>query len=162
MNATQKSRGPGLFCPPPLVYVAVFLIGLLLEQMVIRLRVVSGGAPEVGLAVVGIVVTAFGVGVVAWGMLTFRKARTSIITIRPATTLVRHGPYRYTRNPMYIGLTIAYVGVALAMNSGWTLVVLPLAMYAMYRLVIRREERYLSAEFGSEYAEYRQRVRRWI
>jgi protein-S-isoprenylcysteine O-methyltransferase Ste14 len=75
---------------------------------------------------------------------------------------VRRGPYRFTRNPMYLGMTVAYVGFTLVFNTAWPLVLLLLVMIGMHRFVIRVEEAYLTELFGQEYAEYRRRVRRWI
>ena len=81
---------------------------------------------------------------------------------QPASRLVTTGLYARSRNPMYVGLTLAYVGLALLTDRGWPLVFLLLVLVALHGLVIRREERYLSAAFPGEYAAYRQRVRRWL
>ena len=81
-------------------------------------------------------------------MVTFWRARTAIIPHRPASRLVRHGPYRFTRNPMYVGLTGLYTGLALIFNVGWPLVLLPLVLVVLWGVVIQREERYLRAAFG--------------
>ena len=103
-----------------------------------------------------------GMGLSVWGIITFRLARTSIIPSRPASRLVENGPYRFTRNPMYTGLTLAYLGVAAMMNSAWPLLALPVVLALLVRLVVRREEAYLHDAFGEEYAAYRGRVRRWL
>ena len=114
------------------------------------------------LGVVGFVITIIGVAIGAWGMLTFARAHTAIAPIRPASQLVQHGPYRFTRNPMYSGLTFAYLGVAALFNLAWAILVLPVVVVALRRLVIVREEAYLQREFGEEYERYRRRVRRWL
>jgi protein-S-isoprenylcysteine O-methyltransferase Ste14 len=80
----------------------------------------------------------------------------------PATRVVREGPYRFTRNPMYVGGTLTYIGIAIAMNVAWPLLLLPLVLWALFALVIREEERYLADAFGEDYASYRKSVRRWI
>lgn len=73
------------------------------------------------------------------------------------------GPYRFTRNPMYLGFTCIYLGIALCANSLWPLLALALVVLPlMHWFVIRREERYLERTFGAPYREYRQTVRRWI
>lgn len=105
---------------------------------------------------------AVGLGLMAWGMLTFRKARTAIYPNERARQLVETGPFRYTRNPMYLGMTLVYFGVTTLMNSWWPLFLLPLVLWALIALVVRREERYLAAEFGEHYRAYRGRVRRWM
>jgi len=97
-----------------------------------------------------------------WGLATLRAAGTSIRPSSPASTLVTHGPFRLSRNPMYLGLTLVYLGVTLLMNSVWTALFLPLVIGTLYLTVIRHEERYLAATFGDEYDNYRGRVRRWL
>ena len=72
------------------------------------------------------------------------------------------GPYRLTRNPMYVSLAALYVGVSLFANSWWPLLLLPVVLLAVDRAVIAREERYLAGAFPAEYAAYRARVRRWL
>ena len=97
-----------------------------------------------------------------WGILTFRRHHTSIIPHYPASTIVTSGPYRFTRNPMYIGLSVFYSGVALLLDSWWTFALLLLVVAIVDRQVIAREERYLASAFATEYGSYRVRVRRWI
>ncbi|MEO8336423.1 MAG: isoprenylcysteine carboxylmethyltransferase family protein [bacterium] len=97
-----------------------------------------------------------------WGVVTFRRAGTAINPHHSAKRLVVSGPYRFTRNPMYTGLTIAYLGASLLLGSEWPLLLLPIVLFAVFRFVIQREERYLADAFGSEYAEFRMRVRRWL
>ncbi len=76
--------------------------------------------------------------------------------------IVDTGPYRFTRNPMYTGMTVAYLGGILILDSFWTLVMLPVALAILYFFVVKREERYLLAEFGDAYEAYRKRVKRWV
>jgi protein-S-isoprenylcysteine O-methyltransferase Ste14 len=92
----------------------------------------------------------------------FGAAGTPVPPYRPTARLVFSGPYRYSRNPDYIGQALVYVGVALVANSWWPLFILPVVVFVVQRFVIEREERYLEAKFGQEYREYRARVRRWL
>ena len=85
------------------------------------------------------------------GILAFGRADTPMFPFKPARALVQTGPYRFTRNPMYVGAIITYVGVAIAMNVVWPIILLPLVLAGLYRFVIRVEERYLHELFGSEY-----------
>lgn len=103
-----------------------------------------------------------GVILILWGMLTFVRARTAILPIRPASRIVDTGPYRLTRNPMYTGMSLVYLGAMLLLNWGWALVLFPVVLILLYRLVISREEAYLTAAFGEEYLAYCRKVRRWI
>jgi protein-S-isoprenylcysteine O-methyltransferase Ste14 len=81
---------------------------------------------------------------------------------KPATALAVHGPYRYTRNPMYLAMTIFYLGLTLLVNTLWPLVLLPAVLLVVQRGVINREERYLERTFGDAYRAYKARVRRWL
>lgn len=76
--------------------------------------------------------------------------------------IVQHGPYRLSRNPMYLSLAVIVLGIALAVNTVWLVAVLPVLLLWLQRGVIHREERYLARRFGEEYQAYRSRVRRWI
>jgi protein-S-isoprenylcysteine O-methyltransferase Ste14 len=95
-------------------------------------------------------------------VLEFRKAATAVSPLRPTTQLVRSGPYRYSRNPDYIGQTLLYVGIALALNTWWPLFLLPPTLVAVHFGVIRREERYLEAKFGQDYRDYKNQTPRWV
>ena len=155
-------RSPGVRFPPPTVFVAGWLLGWLLESRVERIRLVGGSADRGPLVIGGTLLLAAGLLVIAWGLLTFLRAHTAIMPHHSASTLVTHGPYRFTRNPMYLGMTLLYLGLTLRANMGWPLLLLPVVLWTLYRLVISREERYLSGAFGAAYDDYRRRVRRWI
>jgi len=103
-----------------------------------------------------------GLALMGWGIATFRREQTAVYPNQRARLLVESGPYRRTRNPMYLGMTVLYLGVTALMNSWWPLLLLPLVLWALVILVIGREERYLAQEFGEHYDAYRSRVRRWI
>lgn len=92
----------------------------------------------------------------------FRRKQTSMIPIRPAATLVTGGPYRLTRNPMYVSLALLTVAFALFLNTWWTVILLVPTVIAVQHFVIAPEERYLRRRFGAEYEEYTRRVRRWL
>lgn len=96
------------------------------------------------------------------GLATLFLNRTAIYPNQPASTIVQSGPYRFTRNPMYLALSISYVGLALLSNMLWALVLLPVVILVLQVTVIRREERYLQEAFGRTYTDYCRRVRRWF
>src|SRR5207245_1228121 len=143
------------------LYLAGFLAGWWLERVGPRLRPFAAIASPPTLRATGWIVAALGFALGAWGIAAFRAARTSLLPIRPAARIVTAGPYRFTRNPMYTGLAVAYIGAAIALDMGWPIVLLPLVLLALHAFVIRREERYLDGAFPDEYAAYRGRVRRW-
>jgi protein-S-isoprenylcysteine O-methyltransferase Ste14 len=97
-----------------------------------------------------------------WAIRTFRGVGTTPNPTRPTTALALGGPYRFTRNPMYLGLALLQAGTAAVGNTIWPLVFLPPVLWVVWRAVIRLEERYLEEKFGAEYAAYKGRVRRWL
>ena len=153
---------PGVKIPPPFVFAAAFLIGWLIETKVGPLPLINNPKTRNAVELLATIIAINGFALVAWGMLTFHRAKTGIIPIRPATQLVDTGPYRFSRNPMYSGFTMMYAGFAWMMNTGWPLLMLPLALFALHQLVIKREERYLLGKFGEQYEAYRRRVSRWF
>src|SRR3989442_1330089 len=95
-------------------------------------------------------------------VVTFRHAGTTPNPFKPTTAFVTHGPYRFTRNPMYVGWVFVYVGAGLLARALWPLVLLPVVILLMRRRVIALEEAYLERRFKDEYRAYRARVRRWL
>jgi protein-S-isoprenylcysteine O-methyltransferase Ste14 len=157
-----KPATPGVRFPPPFLYLAGLGAAWLLETRIYRIRLVQSPSAVSLLENTGIALLLAGLVLIFWGMLTFARAKTAILPMRPASRVVTHGPYRFTRNPMYSGMAVSYLGGAIGMNSGWSLIFFPFVIALLYWLVITREERYLSSEFGEDYDAYRQRVRRWI
>lgn len=160
MTAQPQLSNPGVRFPPPLLFVGGLLLGWYLDRnwRALPLSQVGGAAVEP----IGMVLSVAGVALIGWGMVTFRRARTAIIPSHAASQLVVTGPYRYTRNPMYSGMTILYIGVSALLDSAWPLFGLPLVLLALVRLVISREEAYLGDAFGAEYGGYKARVGRWL
>jgi len=159
MPMTDVSRGPGIPFPPPFVYVAAYAIAALLNT---RLEfLIDGQGAGTTQSVIGDALIGAGLVWMAYGIVTFLRARTSVVPDRPARQLVTWGPYGLSRNPMYVGITSAYLGIAIANNHAWPLVLLPFALIAM-TAIIRREEAYLHTAFGDAYDQYCRRVRRWV
>ncbi|HWZ86744.1 MAG TPA: isoprenylcysteine carboxylmethyltransferase family protein [Thermoanaerobaculia bacterium] len=149
----------GIRFPPPLLYVVALAVGFFLQH---RWPVpVAPGHPRVASAA-GAVLVVLGLGLAVGGVMTFRRAGTSPNPTRPTRALTIAGPYRFTRNPMYLGLALASAGAAVASNALWPFLLVVPAAALMVPLVIAREERYLEGKFGDEYVRYRSSVRRWI
>jgi len=149
----------GVRFPPPLLYVAGIAAGLGLH----RWRPLPMTAGTSSARVAGAVICLLAYAAIFFSALAaFRRARTTIVPNRPAAALVTGGPYRFTRNPMYVSLVALYLGVTLFTDSWWPLVLLPVVVLAVDRMVIAREERYLAAAFPTDYRAYRARVRRWL
>ena len=159
MTARAPLSDPGVRFPPPFIFVGGFLGGWAVNRWGRGLPLSSGGVP---LERIGFGILIVGVVLAAWGIVTFRRARTAVIPHHAASQLVTSGPYRFTRNPMYVGLTIAYLGGAAVINSAWPLILLPVVLVVLVRSVVSREEQYLSDAFGDQFTAYRSRVRRWL
>jgi len=148
---------PGIKVPPPLIYLAPLVLGLLLEG---RRRLPF--LPRRATRALGWPLVVGGAALNAWFLRTIREADVPIRTDRPVPRLTTEGPFRYTRNPSYLALAIVYAGIAALRNSLWAVLLLPLVVYVIRREVIGREERYLERAFGEEYLAYKARVRRWV
>lgn len=162
---------PGVIAPPPLIYLGFLLAGWGLAELGARPEVVEAGfgwlAADFGLELSirrALALTLIVGGLLLDGMAAglFRRRGTAVEPWKPSTALVIEGPYRFSRNPIYVGFAVTYVGLAVAMNSWVALLLLLPCLVVVDRFVIRREERYLSAKFGAGYEAYRGRVRRWL
>ena len=143
---------PGIRVPPPLIYLLPLVAGLVLDRRLHVPLLPRRVARPLGWALFG---SSWVVG--GWFIRTIQKADTPIRTDRPVPSLVTDGPFRYTRNPGYLGLAMLYAGIATLRNSLWAILLLAVVVY-----VIGREERYLERTFGEEYLAYKARVRRWV
>jgi protein-S-isoprenylcysteine O-methyltransferase Ste14 len=156
-QTTQSKDSPGVIMPPPLIFVAGLAMGWAL-QWLWPVRVFPGRPFEVAGWLVAVLS-----GVLAlWGAWTMRRAGTNIDPRKPALAVVTSGPFRFTRNPLYLSLVLLSVGLALFFDMVWVLVMLIPVVYVMQRYVIRREERYLEVKFGDAYRQYKQNTRRWV
>ena len=143
--------------PPPLLYTAALVIGAGLEWF---------WPTAIGLGwlplLLGAILILAGLAIALWGALALRRAGTAIPPNRPTTELVTDGPFRWSRNPLYLALTLIYAGVGLIADDLWILVLLVPLLLLLHWGVVVREERYLEAKFGEAYRRYKQRVRRWL
>jgi protein-S-isoprenylcysteine O-methyltransferase Ste14 len=146
--------------PVPWVFVLAYLIGVGLE-FVWPVHVGAEVNPTVSLAVGGVVFT-LGAVIAGWGLVTFRRARTTTVPGRISSQLVNWGPYRFSRNPMYVGLAVAYLGEAAILRQVWPALLLPFVLAYVNWIVIPVEQAKLTEAFDQEYADYRRRVRRWL
>ena len=154
---TDERDNPGIRVPPPLIYVAALLFGLVLDRRRHLPFLPRGMARGLGFSLVG-----GGAVLNAWFLQTIRKAEVPIRTDKSVPRLTTQGPFRYSRNPSYLALAMIYAGIASVRNSLWAMLLLPLVVMVMQREVIGREERYLERTFGEEYRAYAARVRRWM
>jgi protein-S-isoprenylcysteine O-methyltransferase Ste14 len=160
MTAPTPLSNAGVRFPPPFLFVIGLLVGWLLDRYWFPLPLSRFGGSAV--KPLGWVLLALGIILAAWGIATFFRAKTAINPHLSASQLVTHGPYRFTRNPMYTGLTAQYLGLAALLDSAWPIIVLPIVLLVLVRTVISREEAYLNDAFRADYGAYTARVRRWL
>jgi protein-S-isoprenylcysteine O-methyltransferase Ste14 len=154
---TDRADNPGVRFPPPLLYLAAIVAGWLLDHQ--WPLPIGGATPRRALAWLLIAVCAV---LIVSSFQSFWRKHTSAIPVRPATALVIAGPYRFTRNPMYVGMALLTVALGLLLNTWWPIVLLIPTLILVQVFVIAREERYLRRRFGAEYEAYTRQVRRWL
>jgi protein-S-isoprenylcysteine O-methyltransferase Ste14 len=143
---------------PPIAWALAVLAGFAL-QWLMPLPFMPAAVPA---GWVGGAVFVIALALAAWAIATITRAGSNVPTNMPTTTIVDTGPYRFTRNPIYLGMFLGLVGLAMAFDSLWLLVALmPFALVIRYG-VVAREEAYLGRKFGHAYHRYRSRVRRWL
>ncbi len=145
--------------PPPAVFGIILLMGVGLGYFLpvrllpesLTLRLVAGGATCLVGASIG-----------AWALLTFRYAHVTPDFGNPVAHLLENGPYRYSRNPLYIALSMVLLGFSFLLNTAWLLLGVPVLLFVLGRTVVVKEEQYLRTRFGERYISYSRNVRRWI
>ena len=158
VGAPQSRDSAGVVVPPPLIFAGGFLGGLLFD----RALPVSGPLPAPMRWALAPPLLAGGVLIMLAAVRTMLRAHTTINPAAPVAALVTAGPFRFTRNPIYLGDTLVYTGLSLAFGRRGPLLLLPGVLAIIERGVIRREERYLERRFGAPYRDYHARVRRWL
>lgn len=154
-----KGDHAGVIAPPPLIYLAFLLAGFGLGRLLDEPSLGLATDWRRGLAFVLVIGGLLLDGIAAG---TFRRLGTPPEPWKPTTALATGGLYRFSRNPIYLGFALTYVGFAVAMDSPVALGLLLPCLIVIDRFVIDREERYLADRFDSEYAAYKERVRRWL
>jgi protein-S-isoprenylcysteine O-methyltransferase Ste14 len=156
----DKARGDGddvagVLAPPPLIFGVALAAGLAIgNAAVVRKRSCD--------IIAGATTAALGAALGLATIRSLKRAGTNLRPDRPTTALVTSGPFRYTRNPAYVGATMLYIGAALAARSVPALTFLPIALIVLERGVVEREERYLERRFGEHYRAYMRDVPRWF
>jgi protein-S-isoprenylcysteine O-methyltransferase Ste14 len=160
-SSRTPADSPAVRFPPPFAYALGFGLGLGLERRWPR-SLFPAGFGESWREGLGLAMAVAALALLGISIATFWRARTTILPNRAVTFLALGGPYRWSRNPMYLGMVLLYLGLTVLVDSPWPLAPLPAVVALIDRYVIRREERHLEARFGADYDAYRRRVRRWI
>jgi protein-S-isoprenylcysteine O-methyltransferase Ste14 len=158
MASHDDSAGVRIF--PPAVYLGGLVIGYIL-QWLWPVPILPGDAGPI-VRILGIALVLAGLAIIAFALAAFRAAGTSPHPNHPTAALTGAGPYRFTRNPMYLGLALLTAGIAGIGNALWPLLAVIPVVAIIQTQVIAREERYLETKFGEAYRSYRTRVRRWL
>jgi protein-S-isoprenylcysteine O-methyltransferase Ste14 len=155
----EKRDNPGGVAPPPAIYFAGLVAGLIFNYF---FPAAIAFLPRMVEIIVGIVFVAIAGFIIVFAFRSFSAAKTNIEPWKPTTAIVSSGVYRFSRNPIYLAMTLLYIGAALLLDSLWVLLFAVPILFLINFGVIAREEKYLTAKFGKEYLDYKKRVRRWL
>jgi protein-S-isoprenylcysteine O-methyltransferase Ste14 len=154
----ENADNPGVIAFPPLIWLVNAVSSALVHFFLVRLPIMNYRAS----LICGIVLVVVAPTLALSALVTMKKAGTNVDPAKPALTIVRGGPYRFTRNPMYLALCLLQVALGFFLNDWITLLfVVPFALILHYGVVLR-EERYLTAKFGEPYLELKREVHRWV
>ena len=145
---------------PPVFFAAGIAAGYILDWL--RPLPLCADALRPAMRAAGFAALALWLVLDGWALALLLRAGTSPNPMRPTTALVSTGPYRISRNPIYVGYVFLQIGLALLAGSAWLVLTLVPVLFLLDRFVIQREERYLETTFGDAYLRYRGRVRRWL
>ncbi|HXF90201.1 MAG TPA: isoprenylcysteine carboxylmethyltransferase family protein, partial [Xanthobacteraceae bacterium] len=157
---TTSPDTPGVIAPPPLIALAAVVIGIALDWL-LPIDILTVALPFWPRLVIGFAFAAAGSALALAGVWLFKTAGTNVEPWKPTLRLVTTGIYARLRNPMYAGLLLLVLGLAVALASDWTLLMFVLMALILHYGVVVREERYLETKFGDDYRRYKARVPRW-
>jgi protein-S-isoprenylcysteine O-methyltransferase Ste14 len=145
--------------PPPLVFLGVIVLGVIVQHKAMPLSLVFARWLRLAAAVL---ILACGVSLVASARILFKRTGQNPIPWKPTPELILQGPYRFTRNPMYVGVTLFVIGLGLAVNNLWISLFAAPALLVVHFIAVLPEERYLAAKFGESYRSFLAQVRRYL
>lgn len=145
--------------PPPLVFLGSIVLGVIVQRKAVRLSLVFARGLRLAAAAL---ILACGVSLVASARILFRHTGQNPIPWKPTPELILQGPYRFTRNPMYVGVTLFVIGLGLAVNNLWISLFAAPALLVVHFIAVLPEERYLAAKFGESYRSFLAQVRRYL
>jgi len=157
----QSTDHAAVRIPPPVLVVLILVVGYLLAQQWPILLGFEIGRPArywVG----GTIAAGFLLGIGAWADVSFRRTGQDPKPWKTTPEIITGGPYRFSRNPMYLAMLLVCVGVSIMLWNVWVLILTPVCAGLLYATAIRHEESYLENKFGADYLAYKERVRRWL
>lgn len=155
----KKQDSPGVYIPPPLIYVLIFITAVFIQKKapindtMFHLKIIKG---------IGILLQVVALCFLIPSLTKFFKTKNTIVLIKPATSLQTNGVYGISRNPMYVGLVLVYLGVACFIGNWWHIILFPLLIFIVQSYIIKSEENYLQRAFGDKFLQYKKQVRRWL
>ena len=157
MTYNINTDGPEVITFPSVIFATFLIVGLVTDRALIH-TLEFYGYPHPG----GWSFIILGILLFCWSSAHFIKAKTFIDIRKPATKLITRGPYKISRNPMYLSNTLIYLGISIVFGQTVTLVCILPCLFVLHYYAIVKEEQYLELKFGNIYLSYRQRVRRWV
>ena len=155
----SKKDSPGVYIPPPLYYVLIFLIALFMQKKVsINDAVFCLQITRI----TGILLLVISFFLLVTSLRKFLQSKNTLMLIRPASSLQTNGIYNISRNPMYVGLAMVYLGITCFIGNWWNIILFPILLLIIQEYIIKREEKYLGRRFAQEYFNYKSKVRRWL
>ena len=158
-NQVGTSKGPGVFIPPPLFYVLIFIAAVFIQK---KIPIANNLFNSTAIKVVGTILLIVALFFLVSSLRQFLLTKNTLVLIKPASSLQTTGIYGVTRNPMYVGLAIVYLGIACFIGNWWNIILFPVLLFIVQEYIIKREEKYLELEFGQGYSDYKRVVRRWL
>ena len=155
----NKQGGARVYFPPPLVFLIFIALGIVLQRAVRPLTIPVGRTFSI---TGGIVLIAAAVCLFLSALVLFRRTGQHPRPWKPTPELIPNGPYRFSRNPMYVAMTLFVLGLGIALNNLWVSMFAPVSLLAVHFIAVLPEERYLVGKFGEGYRGYMTRVRRYL
>jgi protein-S-isoprenylcysteine O-methyltransferase Ste14 len=155
----NKRDSPGVYIPPPLFYVFIFLAARFVQKKIsidnsfFQLQITKFA---------GIFMVIISLLFLLTSLRTFFQTKNTLILVKPASSLQTRGIYMISRNPMYLGLAILYLGLTFLIGNWWNIILFPLLLLIIQEYIIKREEKYLERAFAQGYLDYKLKVRRWF
>lgn len=158
-ETNTSERGARVRFPPPLAFLVGLLLGVAIDRYVFAAAFPIDRSIRIA---IGVFVALCGAGVILSARIYFVRTGQSPIPWKPTPELIFEGPYRFTRNPMYIGMTLLQIGLGIALNNRWIVALALPALLIVHVVAVLPEERYLSERFGDNYRSYLTKVRRYL
>ena len=155
----NKKDSPGVYIPTSFIFILIFFAAVYARKII---PIPDLFLHQQAIKIVGILLLVIALFFLVRSFRQFFQTKNTIITIMPAFSLQTKGVYNITRNPMYVGLLIAYLGAGCLTGNGWAFILFPLLFLIVQEYVIKSEEKYLERRFGQEYLHYKAKVRRWL